>query len=94
MFTFFCLLCLSGNREYFGSFQNKVVSSSFKMNVQVYSLLGQTEERGKAFLEWKSIDFIAYVGQTEGEKKAFLEGSRKEGHIVRLPSRAFGCHKR
>ena len=62
VFTFFCLLCLSGNREYFGSFQNKVVSSSFKMSVQVYSLLGQTEERGKAFLEWKSIDFIAYVG--------------------------------
>ena len=26
------------------------------MNVQVYSLLGQTEGRRKAFLEWKSID--------------------------------------
>ena len=30
VFTILCLLCLCGNKEYFGSFQNKSVSSSFK----------------------------------------------------------------
>ena len=30
VFTILCLLCLCGNREYPGSFQNKSVSSSFK----------------------------------------------------------------
>ena len=30
MFTILCLLCLCGNREYPGSFDNKSVSFSFK----------------------------------------------------------------
>ena len=34
------------------------------------------------------------LGQTEGERKAFLRGSKKWGHIVRLPPRALGFHKR
>ena len=49
VFTFLCLFCLCGNREYPGSFQNKAVSSSFKWV--------PNEVREKAFLKWKKIDF-------------------------------------
>ena len=38
-----CLLCLCGNRECPGSFQNKSESASFQMCDQVYSVLGLTE---------------------------------------------------
>ena len=33
------------------------------------------------------------LGQTEGEMEAFFEGCKKGSDIVRLPARAFGCHK-
>ena len=52
-----CLLCLYGNRECPGSFQNKLVGKLFfQMSAQEYSAPGQTEGRMKTFLEWKSID--------------------------------------
>ena len=31
---------------------------------------------------------------TKGERKAFLGESKKGSHVVRLPLRAHGCHKR
>ena len=34
------------------------------------------------------------LDQTEDERKVFLGGSKKGSHIVRLPLRALGCHKR
>ena len=33
-------------------------------------------------------------GQSKGERKAFSEECKKGGHIMRLPLRALGCHKR
>ena len=47
VFTILCLLCLCGNREYPGSFQNKSVSSFFKW-VSKYILF---MVKKKAFLE-------------------------------------------
>ena len=39
-----------GNKEHPSKFQNKSCSKlSFQLNVQVYSLLGQTEGEGKSF---------------------------------------------
>ena len=35
-----------------------------------------------------------YPGQAKEEKKAFFGGCKKGIHIVRLPPRALGCHKR
>ena len=32
--------------------------------------------------------------QTEEQNKTFLGGSKKGSHVVRLPPRANGCHKR
>ena len=51
VFTILCLLCLCGNRVYFGSFQNKTVNSklSFQLSVLVFYPLGQIEEERKAF---------------------------------------------
>ena len=60
-FTIVCLLCLCGNREYPGSFQNKSVSSSFKWSTQVYSAPGKTERRRKAFLVWTTIDLSSNI---------------------------------
>ena len=34
------------------------------------------------------------LDQTEGERRAFFGGSKKRIRIVRLPLRAFGCHKK
>ena len=41
-----------------------------------------------------SVQVYSLLGQTEGERKAFLGGCKKGDHIVRLPPRALGCHKR
>ena len=38
--------------------------------------------------------YTMLLEQTEGERKAFLGGSKKGSHVVRLPPRAIGCHKR
>ena len=44
----------SGNRKYFGNFQNKSVrfieNKSFQLSVHVYSLLAETERKRNAFL--------------------------------------------
>ena len=37
------------------------------MNVQVYSIPGQTERKRKAFLEWKSIDLSYELSLTYGD---------------------------
>ena len=41
-----------------------------------------------------SVQVYSLFSQTEGERKAFFGGCKKEGHIVRLPPRALGCHER
>ena len=41
-----------------------------------------------------SVQAYSLLGQTEEERKAFFRGYKKGGRIVRLPARAFGCHKR
>ena len=56
--VFSCLLCLCGNREYPGSFQNKAVSSSFKRV--------PSEVTGKTFLKWSSIDLSSKLPLTYG----------------------------
>ena len=66
VFTILCLLCLFGNREYHGSFQNKSVSYSFQMSAQVCSVPCQTEGRREAFLEWRSIDLSSKLPLTCG----------------------------
>ena len=38
--------------------------------------------------------YYALLDQIEGERKSFFEGCKKWGHILRLPPRALGCHKR
>ena len=40
-----------------------------------------------------SVQVYSLLDQTEEERKVFLGGFKKRGHIVRLPPRAFGCHK-
>ena len=52
------LLCLCGNREYPGSFQNKSISSSFKW-------VPEWSERD-AFLKWTSIDLSSKLSLTYG----------------------------
>ena len=41
-----------------------------------------------------SVQVCSLLVQSEGERKAFFEGCKKGGHIVRLPPRTLGCHKR
>ena len=48
--------CMGINREYLGSFQNKLVSSFSKWVLKYILFLGQTEGKSKVSLEWKSID--------------------------------------
>ena len=40
-----------------------------------------------------SVQLYSHLGQTEGKKRVF-SGRCKRGHIVRLPPRALGYHKR
>ena len=58
MFKFLStLLCLHGDREYPGSFQNKLVSSSFEWVPKYILFLAKL----KSFLEWKSINPMNYL---------------------------------
>ena len=43
------------------------------MGAQVYSSPGQTEERGKAFLEWKSIDLSCKLSFTCGGNVSYYK---------------------
>ena len=61
-----CLLCLHGNREYPDSFSKQTSKLFFQMSAQEYSVLGQTERRSKAFLEWKSIYLSHELSRTCG----------------------------
>ena len=50
-----------------------------------------------AVFEGREVDtpmHIMLLEQTKGERKAFLGESKKGSHVVRLPTRAHGCHKR
>ena len=128
------LLCLCGNREYPGSFQNKLVSSYFKWvlksileglsgvekhriisdlsltcggNVNYYKSVhhpirtrGNREHRGNfqnksvsSSLSWVS-RYILFLAKLKGRGRSFLKAARRRCHIVRLPPRALGCHKR
>ena len=42
----------------------------------------------------QNVQVYSLLGQTEGDMKAFFEGCKKWDQIMRLPPRAFGCHKR
>ena len=58
MFKFLStLLSLHGDREYPGSFQNKLVSYSFEWVPKNILFLAKL----KGFLEWKSINLINYL---------------------------------
>ena len=52
VFTILCLLCLCGNREYPGSFQNKAVSSklSFQMSAKCSEREGLFEVEKHRFI--------------------------------------------
>ena len=41
-----------------------------------------------------SIQIYFLLEQTQGERKAFYGGLKKGNHIVRLPPKALGSHKR
>ena len=41
-----------------------------------------------------SAQVYSLLGETEEERKVFFRVFKKGGHIVRLPPRALGCHKR
>ena len=41
-----------------------------------------------------SVSVYSLLGQTEGKRKAFFGECKKGDRVVRLPSRALGCHKR
>ena len=45
----------------------------FQMSAQVYSIPGQTEEKGKAFLEWKSIDLSFKLTLTLGDNANYYK---------------------
>ena len=37
--------------------------------------------------------YILFLAKLKGRRRPFSKGARRAGHIVRLPSRALGCHK-
>ena len=64
---------------------------------QFADLRGACQERGVGGFWGAGVDTPMHtmlLDQTEGERKAFLGGSKKGSHIVLLPPRAHGCHKR
>ena len=65
MFIILCLLCLSKNREYPGSFQN-ISELFFQTSAQVHCAPSQTEGRRKAFLECTGIDLSSKLFLTCG----------------------------
>ena len=57
--------------------------------------MGVCQEKGVVVL--KGLDTPMHtmlLDQAEEEREAFLGGSKKGSHIMRLPPRALGCHKR
>ena len=50
---------------------------------------GVTVFEGRELIPKRILSFL-----TKGERKAFLGESKKGTHVVRLPPRAHGCHKR
>ena len=58
-FTCLCLLCLCGNREYPGSFQNKLVSSFFKCCVIIFCSYPNWSEVEKA--QTNPLNYLLHV---------------------------------
>ena len=54
VFTILCLLHLCWNREHPGSFQNKSVSSSFKLVSKYILVLAKLKEEGRPFWSVKA----------------------------------------
>ena len=69
VFTILCLLCLCGNREYPGSFQNKSVSSSFKWVLKYILFLAKLKGKGTLFGvdKHKFIDLSTKLSLTCGD---------------------------
>ena len=57
VFTFLCLLCLCGNREYLDSSQNKLVSSSFRCLSEYIMFLAKLKREEKAFQSEKAYTY-------------------------------------
>ena len=66
VFTILCLLCLCGNREYPGSFQNKLVSSSFKWVPKYILSLAKLKREGRLFWNRKALDWSYELSLTCG----------------------------
>ena len=67
-FSHSCLLCLCGDREYRSSFQNKLVSSSFKWVPKYILFPAKLKRKGRPFLNGKAytypISYLLHVGVT------------------------------
>ena len=76
MFWIFCLLCLCGNREYSGSFQNKSVSSSFKWLLNYILFLTKRKGQRKHFWSGKAqiytLNYLLNVGLMLAIVKVFI----------------------
>ena len=69
MFTILCLLCLCGNKEYPGSFQNKSVSSPFKWVPKYILCLATLKVEVRTFwVDKHTIDLSSKLSLTCGDK--------------------------
>ena len=65
------LLCLCGNREYPGNFQNKSVRSCFKWVPKFFLFLDKLRRERKFFLDWTSIDLSPKLSLTCWENVSY-----------------------
>ena len=76
VFTILCLLCLCGNREYPGSFQNKLVSSSFKWVPKYILFLAKLKGEGRPFWSGQAyiypLNYLLHVGVMLNIIKVFI----------------------
>ena len=76
VFTILCLLCLCGNREYPGSFQNKSVSSSFKCVLKyilfVVKLKGERRPFWNGQAQIYPLNYLLHVGMVLTIIKVFI----------------------
>ena len=76
-------------------YKSKQEDDPFKRQSQEGCVFEEGERRGEGGVG--GVDILMQtmlLGQTEGERKAFLGRCKKGSHIVRLPPRALGCHKK
>ena len=60
--------------------------------VRIGNILSQNKSVTSAF-NWVS-RCILFLAKLKGRGRPFLKGARSGSHIVKLPPRALGCHKR